>query len=809
MHRAVPFLRRGAVTVLILLAFLSMPCAANDDTTMRSIVARSDIALGQPNVLPTQAMGLGNGRLGAAFWAADGLTLQLNRADTLPGRDSPGQVRFPDLRRLIADRGFHGRVNLYDGRLEEQGGGITLVAWVDVTADRVVVDLAGLDPAQRQHVQLSLWPPRVPEASVEEATGVLAEHWRDDKQPGGSGQAFGSLAAVRLVGRDAQARVLDARSVEVSALPSAEGRLRVIVSAPQYDGSRPAQEILRALDGRPVDPAATATWWHAFWARALPIRAESADGIARYAETLRTLFLFASAAHERGDLPGSQAGLADLFSSSRDDHFWDPAAYWFWNLRMQVAAHLAAGLPELDAPVFALYRRNLPTIRAWTRAHASGRPGICLPETMRFNGNGIEYESDRFRPFPIVTHSCDLGWSAQANARTLSSGAEVGLWVWRTWLQTHDRAFLEANYPLMADAARFLLAYQRPGADGLLHTAPSNAHETQMDVHDPATDLAAIHALYPAVIEAAHVLQRDARLAGQLQAALRRTPSLPVFPADAVAMPSPAARPGDRVLAASYDPAAPYRNGENIGLEAVWPYALIGRDDPRFPLVQRTFALRPFVAAATWSYDPVQAARLGLGDDMARAIFQLVQLYQVYPNGMAALLAGPPHEFYLEQAGVTALALSEVLAIQDRDGLVRIAPAVPSGWTMDGAVALQDGWIADVTTVRGRLTAFALHGGRNGQLRIATPWPHDRRVQLWQDGKPLASIAGDRFEIAVAADHTYRVTPLDDAGAATAAFAPDAAPTVKTLGRASIGLGPPCCAPPPDYDPRRDMPAAQ
>jgi len=43
------------------------------------VVAPSDIAIDQPNILPSQAMGLGNGRIGAALWAANGLTVQLNR----------------------------------------------------------------------------------------------------------------------------------------------------------------------------------------------------------------------------------------------------------------------------------------------------------------------------------------------------------------------------------------------------------------------------------------------------------------------------------------------------------------------------------------------------------------------------------------------------------------------------------------------------------------------------------------------------------------------------------------------------------
>ncbi|HEY0199816.1 MAG TPA: hypothetical protein VGC19_14980 [Rhodanobacter sp.] len=789
-------IRFRLVCVMLLCSLPPTMALAQADATAAA-VGRSDIALGQPNVLPIQSVGLGNGRLGAAFWAADGLTLQLNRSDTLPYRRSPGQVSFLDLKPLTADRAFHGRVNLYGGTLEEHGGGITLKAWVDHASDRVIVELAGLAPEKVQRIRLRLWEPRNPAASTHGAVGMLAESWHDDSLPGASGQRFGSLAAIEAIGRDAQARRVDDRSVEVAARPTMDGHLTVVIAAPAFDGRPSAADVSHDVLALPVDVAATAAWWHSFWSRAYMVRAESADGAARYAETMRTLYLFAAAAHSGGNIPGSQGGMADLFSSSGDDHFWDPAAFWFWNLRMQVGANLAAHVPELNAPVFALYRDHLDAIRRWTIEHMGGRPGICVPETMRFNGQGVEYESDRFRPFPIVTHSCDLGWTASSNARTLSTGAEIGLWVWRTWLHTHDKAFLQANYPLMAESARFLLSYQHRGSDGLLHTSPSNAHETQMDVTDPTTDLAAIRALYPATIAAARLLQRDADLVAQMASALQKTPQLPVVAASAVASPSTTARPGDQVIAASYMPASPYRNGENIGLEAVWPYGLIGLDDPLFAIARRTYALRPFVYQATWSYDPVQAARLGLGNDVAQGLFQLVQLYQVYPNGMSALIQGPPNEFYLEQAGIAALTLSEVLAIQDDNGLIRIGPAIPPGWTMSGTVALRDGVAADVEAVDGQLSSFAIHAGDGTPMHFATPW-QGRRMQILQDGKALKTVDGGRFDFTPLAGHSYRFEPVGDSHAAN--FSSDHQPTVKSLGRAAIGLGPPCCTAPAGYD---------
>ena len=144
---------------------------------------------------------------------------------------------------------------------------------------------------------------------------------------------------------------------------------------------------------------------------------------------------------------------------------------------MQLAANLGAGNADFNLPRFRLYRDNLDAIRSWTTLRMNMRPGICVPETMRFDGTGWYTGTDE------SNSSCDsLGPRLLQQAQPLAPGAEVGLNIWRQYLATDDRTFLENNYPLMADAARFLLAYAVEGADGKLHTSPSNAHETQWDV---------------------------------------------------------------------------------------------------------------------------------------------------------------------------------------------------------------------------------------------------------------------------------------------------------------------------------------
>ncbi|MFI1169848.1 ricin-type beta-trefoil lectin domain protein [Streptomyces sp. NPDC020801] len=365
----------------------------------------------------------------------------------------------------------------------------------------------------------------------------------------------------------------------------------------------------------------------------------SDDGTGQYMQVLRTLDLYVANSSSSSSYPGSQAGVADLFSSVGDYHQWDPSVFWHWNLRMQTAANQSSGTSQLNNPFFNLYLSNLKNMQTWTTvnmhvaglligdgsqdcldvvggSHSAGtsvdiwgcsrgaanqtwawnpttdqytvyqgqsyamcldtsgsnvvvntcstaqsqqwtpqanggitnkagqcldvtggstsqgslvgvytcgsplgsnqiwrNPDICVPEAMRFNGNGYQNGS---------AASCvNTDKSGPTyNARTLSTGAEVGLEVWNQYLDSGDTTFLNTYYPLMKDAAEFLLDYSTTGADGKLHTYPSNAHETQWDVHDPATDIAAMTALFPAVKSAAQTLNVDTSLQAELTTAI-------------------------------------------------------------------------------------------------------------------------------------------------------------------------------------------------------------------------------------------------------------------------------------------------
>jgi hypothetical protein len=423
-----------------------------------SVVAQSNVILAHPNLNPNQSMPLGNGRLGAAVWSGNGFTAQLNRVDTLPNRASPGQVVISGLGRLTAGAAYGGSLDLYDAVFRESGGGMTATVYVLSDKDELVIDVTGADPNSSQTAAIQLWPGRAPSATADGTFAVLAETFVDSTAccgAGGSNQTFGSLAGITAGGRNVTASVVNASTVQVAFNPNADGTFRVVVASPAWPGSADPLSTVGALVGGDATTSTTSlkaahlAFWHDFWAKTGLIQIGSAEGA--YVEALRDLDLFLAAASSRGTLPGHHNGTANLFKWNQDAWHvgWPLYEFWHWNLRMQVAANLAAGHPELNAPYFNLYTGNLSNIQTWTQQKFGGDgTNICVPEIMRFNGNGAGGGGNQ---------ACDQSTTTW-NGKTLSTGAEVSLWIWNQYLYTNDAMFLSKNYPFMAAAARFLLA---------------------------------------------------------------------------------------------------------------------------------------------------------------------------------------------------------------------------------------------------------------------------------------------------------------------------------------------------------------
>ena len=325
----------------------------------------------------------------------------------------------------------------------------------------------------------------------------------------------------------------------------------------------------------------------------------------------------------------------------------------------------------------------------------------------------------------------------------------------------------------MEQAATFLLAYQSVGSDGFLH-AVANAHETQWAVQDPTDDIAADQALFPAVISAATLLNTDSSLVSQLRTAESQiepyarvsqsnlTQLLNSQPTSASAAASADAG-GSDVIGMSYQPSATIRNSENIGLEPVCPYGVIGdsttvNGDNLTALVDRTYNSKPNTDSNDWSFDAVDAARLDMGSQVSTDLVNNTEKYQTYISGLAAFNPGSSDEPYIEQQSTVATAMDEALAT-DYDGTLRIAPAWPSGWNGSGTVYIQGGSKVDVQVEGGIIATAAIQAGTTGTMTVRNPWPGQQAEVV--NGSTGAVVVGattaSTFSVPVTAGSSYLV----------------------------------------------------
>ena len=294
-------------------------------------------------------MPLGNGTLGAAVWAANGFTAQLNRADTMPDRKSPGWLTIPGLSMMTGAADFKGTLDLYNGVLVESGGGMTARIYVRADSDELVVDVTGADPASTQTATVTLWSGRSPQAAASAPSPRCPRAGRTQlrvvvvgpevRLAGGADRRGPKRARPRRAGRpspSASSRTPTDRSASSAARPSSTA-------------ARPPRPWPARCSGRDATSAnleqTNTAWWHDYWGRVGLVKITTSDGSGEYFENLRTIYLYAHAAESRGERPGSQAGVADLFNFSQDYAQWYPG-----RLLVLEPAHAGRGEHELREP---------------------------------------------------------------------------------------------------------------------------------------------------------------------------------------------------------------------------------------------------------------------------------------------------------------------------------------------------------------------------------------------------------------------------------------------------------------------------
>lgn len=332
----------------------------------------------------------------------------------------------------------------------------------------------------------------------------------------------------------------------------------------------------------------------------------------------------------------------------------------------------------------------------------------------------------------VAHHNTDL-WRATAPI----DGAQFGLWpTGGAWLCTHlwdhydygrDHAYLMSIYPLMAGAARFFLdTLQRDPSTGFLVTNPSMSPENPHGhggtlCAGPTMDMGILRDLFTQTIEAATILQTDVALVGEMRAAR-----------DALA-PYKIGRNGQlQEWQQDWDADAPEQDHRHVShLYGLHPSRLIMPDDtPALAAAaRRTLEIRGDRAtgwATAWRIN--LWARLKDGDHAHDILRFLLGPERTYPNMFDA---HPPFQIDGNFGG--AAGIVEMLMGSHGD-VIDLLPALPKAWPTGSVTGLR---------ARGRCR-IDLHwrGGRLDRAVLRPELSGTRTIRLTDKRRVLTLKAG-------------------------------------------------------------------
>lgn len=654
-------------------------------------VSRHDLVYLSPPDDPMQGLPIGNGDLGALVWVEGArVHLAINKVDTWD--DGPDanfhnwgasaedhQTTLRGCGRLTLDFGlpfwevqyltdFQGRLRMAEAAVELRADSPfgqsqfrayasqkyhVLVVRAETTAAEAIRQWATLERFGSR--AFGHWYSQVNrDAAIGlSATRTQVEHGRIlIRQQLRTLRFVVAMALVPDAGNSASAELLHSRAAQYE-VPAARrvGYTVLVTAVTSENASDPEAEAHARLDaaiaaGEPAVAARHAEDWKEFWCRSLVQLPDD------YLANIWHLTLYFANSSSRGSSPPHFC--RGLWGYNRDFLPW--YFYFHWNTQWYLWQLHPADAAELAEPYLRYRFEQLPQAIAYAREvhHCAGAFYADVAERRGYQ---------------------DL--DTRANH---TPGPQIAMDFWRHYQFTGDRDFLRQRaYPVMRAVAEWYLSTLRLGEDGRYHPMPGNVYESDTIMEDPITDLAMIRSLFPAVAEAAEVLDaKDVEPQRLLEIVERLAPYqlAELKPSEqqekegqqvhAVGLGAGKAVLSQKVMAVGFDPKKGQwmRNriaGQDFGyygipdgeLAPVFPAGALGlkdRGSEPFRAMVTQIRLHPFgehllahphqdsVAGAGgfcmgWCPVPIVCARLGLKEETVDALREHVKLWQPYPQG--------------------------------------------------------------------------------------------------------------------------------------------------------------------------------
>lgn len=381
------------------------------------------------------------------------------------------------------------------------------------------------------------------------------------------------------------------------------------------------------------------------------------------------------------------------------------------NVQMNYWPVESANLGELFAPLDDLIR-NLAVTGKETAASYYRTPGWA-----------VHHNSDIWAASNPVG---DLGKGDPKWANWAMGSPWLARHLWEHYQFTGDRRYLESAYPIMKDAARFLLAWLQPDARGRLVTAPSTSPENDFYYGDKqkgnvgvatTMDMGIARDLFDNVAAAGEVLGIDAAFRRQLREARAK-----LFPFQV------GARGQLQEWDKDFDEVEPHHRHVSH-LYALHPARVISPlSTPELAAAaRRTLELRGDDGTG-WSlaWKVNFWARLLDGNHaytLFRNLLRLTRPGDKHGGAYANLFdAHPPFQIDGNFAGTAGVI--EML-LQSQNGELHLLPALPDAWR-DGKVRGMVGrgnHVVDIDWEAGRLSSARVTARVGGRCAIRSPVP--------------------------------------------------------------------------------------
>lgn len=664
----------------------------------------------------SKALTVGNGRVGAMVWNANGLTMQVTGVDASPQTAfSAGRVKFNTSPSLDAGGAkLEQALSLHDGNLKlryAEGRTVTVfgipnseVLGIHVEDNRTDVQSATMD--------IGLWDPatqmttRYYGSGFNSMMGDVADAttWKTIAtlvEPSVAGISrgqtdanhYGYTLAATVEGATFTTSRTDGRNVRLTVAPSKSYTIYLVcasrLNATGWNSVNQAKSALSSatVKGYAANLGASLEWWHAFWERSF-VQFSSTAQDADFLENYYHLATYMIACGSYAKTPMHFVNGVFRYDMDNDVHW--SGAYWWWNMRNVYMGLYASNQLEALDPLLDMYRNNVPTMITATKTRFSV-DGVWIPETMRWDG--------------------DAKWTTSSDFTkgVMTTAAEVALAAFDRFRYSEDSTYLkEKAYPLMKEAAKFLVAkLSYDAGKGQYSITSSHSHETYWNVPNSFVDLVAIRALLPRCVAASQALGIDTDLRSKWQDVLSKIAPLKTETVNG------------QVRWLPHDPPiSSTHNTENVTCEAAWPYGTTGIGSPDLAVAVQSYKTRPFAYTEIWSPDAIQAARLGLGDNAFTDMKQMQTKHQDRFNGLTANTNG-----VFDFVGLILPSLNETM-LQSHNDTIRAFPALPAaaGLTARFTLLATGGFLVSSEKETGEIKYVGLRSQRGRKAVVFNPW---------------------------------------------------------------------------------------